>query len=184
MSSREKYLDQKKQAKQRNIPWLFNYITWWRIWCRSGKWKKRGIYKGCFVMSRPGDKGPYAPWNVEIIRCERNHREGNLGRKCSTRTKAIMSNNTRNSWKDPDFRSKMFNRAHRERISKSLVGNRRKRDKGKKCMLTDSLGRRSVYPSVSTAARANNLSKQRLYAVARGDQEYHMGYKCRYIGDQ
>ncbi len=77
----ERYKQQKRGAKRRDIPWLFTYITWWRTWCESGKWQKRGTKRGQYVMSRPGDKGPYAPWDVRVVKVEKNISEALIGNK-------------------------------------------------------------------------------------------------------
>ena len=44
-------------------------------------------------MSRPGDKGPYAPWNVKIIEAGKNVSEGLLGKPKTDITKQKMSKN-------------------------------------------------------------------------------------------
>lgn len=54
-------------AGQRGIQWEFTFETWWLVWKDSGHWRERGRGKGKYVMSRPGDVGPYAPHNVKII---------------------------------------------------------------------------------------------------------------------
>ena len=72
---RKKYFSHRANAKGRGIPWCFNYVTWIKIWYGSGHWCDRGPYKGQYVMSRPGDRGPYAPWNVRIVEQEINHME-------------------------------------------------------------------------------------------------------------
>lgn len=63
---RGKFKYQKYEAKRRNIEWLLTYDEWWAIWETSGKWKLRGNYSGGYVMSRPGDVGPYSVGNVVI----------------------------------------------------------------------------------------------------------------------
>ncbi len=80
-SHRAAYKRQRQHAKQRCIAWLFNYSTWWKIWIESREWENRGNKKGQYCMSRPGDKGPYSPWNVKIITHSENSREGNIGYK-------------------------------------------------------------------------------------------------------
>ncbi len=85
-SRKRKYSDAKWYAKKRGIPWLFNYVTWWRKWCESSKWHLRGNKRDQYVMSRPEDKGPYAPWNVRICLSGENIREAHLGKKRSTKS--------------------------------------------------------------------------------------------------
>jgi transcriptional regulator with XRE-family HTH domain len=63
------YGEQRSNAKHRGIPWEFTFATWWAMWDASGKWESRGRGKGLgdWVMSRPGDVGPYSPSNVVIV---------------------------------------------------------------------------------------------------------------------
>ena len=68
-----KYRTHKNGAKQRNIPFLLTFEEWWNIWDQSGHWEERGPKKGQFVMSRYGDKGPYAVGNVFIQSQRGNH---------------------------------------------------------------------------------------------------------------
>lgn len=63
---RAKFKYQKYEAKRRKVEWLLSYDEWWAIWEASGKWELRGNYGGGYVMSRPGDVGPYSVANVVI----------------------------------------------------------------------------------------------------------------------
>src|SRR5437660_337438 len=58
-------------AVKRDIPFL-TLEEWWKIWCDSGRWAERGCRRGQYVMSRPGDVGPYAAWNVRICTAAEN----------------------------------------------------------------------------------------------------------------
>lgn len=64
--ARRAFQYQRKSADRRGIGWQLSFEQWWRIWSESGKWEVRGKTKGCYVMARPGDKGPYAVGNVYI----------------------------------------------------------------------------------------------------------------------
>lgn len=70
---RRAFRQQRRNAKQRGIPWNFNFKDWWMIW--EPHWEKRGRYIGEMVMSRPNDEGPYEIGNVQIITAADNHRE-------------------------------------------------------------------------------------------------------------
>ncbi len=59
-------------AKQRGVEWLFTEAEWLDVWKSSGHFEKRGRGPGCYQMARFGDCGPYAPWNVLIVRMESN----------------------------------------------------------------------------------------------------------------
>jgi hypothetical protein len=85
----EKYLDavrsgalqayrvQRARAAIRGIAWEFKgFSDWWSVWEKSGKWDMRGRRLGQYVMSRLGDVGPYAEWNVCIILHSENIKQG------------------------------------------------------------------------------------------------------------
>jgi len=65
-----KFIQQRKNARKRNIKWDLTLTEWWAVW--EGKFHKRGRNKGQFVMSRYGDKGAYSINNVEIVTCTEN----------------------------------------------------------------------------------------------------------------
>jgi hypothetical protein len=67
----------KNNARLRGIPFLLNFDEWWTIWEASGRWDQRGSQRGQYVMSRPGDTGPYAIDNVAIVLAEENRAERN-----------------------------------------------------------------------------------------------------------
>lgn len=64
---RGRYAEQKRHALRRGVPFLLTFDEWWAIWAKSKKYVKRGNHKGCFVMGRHDDVGPYAVGNVAII---------------------------------------------------------------------------------------------------------------------
>jgi len=66
------YVKHKNNAKQRGIEWHFTFDSWLKVWKESGHFEERGHAKGKFVMARIGDCGPYAEWNVRIVRSEAN----------------------------------------------------------------------------------------------------------------
>lgn len=73
--ARYAYANQRKAAASRGIGWEFDLWSWWCVWRDSGKWEQRGLLSEDYCMSRPGDYGPYAPGNVEIITSGQNHRD-------------------------------------------------------------------------------------------------------------
>lgn len=76
---------QRIHARQRGVEWLLTFEQWFAIWTESGHWHERGRTRGCYVMGRHGDVGPYAVGNVSIITTEQNVREANaIGTKYST----------------------------------------------------------------------------------------------------
>ena len=80
-AARKMYRDQKSSAKERDIPFLLDFVEWLVIWDMSGKLDDRGRLKGQYVMARKGDIGPYAWWNVDIIQCGENVSQAQVGRK-------------------------------------------------------------------------------------------------------
>jgi hypothetical protein len=73
-SPRALFLDQKRNAKGRGIPFFLTFAEWWSVWEQSGHWEQRGCHQGEYVMSRPGDD---AVGNVRIVQVEANIREMN-----------------------------------------------------------------------------------------------------------
>jgi hypothetical protein len=91
----DKYNVHKNGAKSRNIEWLFTFDTWWDMWEQSGKWSQRGNKRGCYVMARIGDIGPYCPTNVRIILAEDNHKEAKINGRLPSIKGRVMSKETR-----------------------------------------------------------------------------------------
>lgn len=69
-----KFVQQRNNAKRRNIDWQLTLGEWWQIWEASGKWDERGRGSG-YVMARHGDTGPYAVGNVKVINGRENQSE-------------------------------------------------------------------------------------------------------------
>jgi hypothetical protein len=85
----------KDSAKQRGIRFLFTFAEWEAWWIENlgADWlKKRGPRSGQYVMARKGDKGPYAPWNVECITSNKNHSDT---AKNGTSTRGIKNPNAK-----------------------------------------------------------------------------------------
>lgn len=76
-SPKGQYTKHKINARRRGVEFKLTFEEWWDIWQKSGHWDKRGNRKGCYVMSRLRDEGPYAVGNVFIATfssnvCDRN----------------------------------------------------------------------------------------------------------------
>jgi hypothetical protein len=67
---------QRRNAKQRGIPFLMTFEEWWDWWQVDDRWARRGRRKGCLVMARFGDVGPYAIGNIYCSECIDNLRLG------------------------------------------------------------------------------------------------------------
>lgn len=68
----------KCSAKWRGIEFYFtkeSWCAWWKNNLGSDWFKKRGPFKGQYVMARKGDKGPYVEWNVECILSTKNNQD-------------------------------------------------------------------------------------------------------------
>lgn len=72
---RTAYTQQRKSSRLRGIEWLFTPETWLVVWELSGRLSERGNGLGKYVMTRPGDSGPYSEDNVRIRKHEENVRE-------------------------------------------------------------------------------------------------------------
>ena len=74
--ARRKYLQQKNNAKRRDIGWCITFPQWASIWERSGKINMRGrSLNNQFVMARKNDSGPYMVGNVYIVTGAENLKE-------------------------------------------------------------------------------------------------------------
>lgn len=71
-SDRGRYTKARRNALDRGVEWLFDFESWLKVWKDSGHYGKRGRAAGTYQMARKGDCGPYAPWNVSIVRMESN----------------------------------------------------------------------------------------------------------------
>lgn len=85
------YLQHKRNAGVRNIPWEMTFGDWMRIWQESGKWLLRGRGKGHYCMSRKGDAGAYSPDNVHVVTNDENIAEGWIVTPASKRFGAPMA---------------------------------------------------------------------------------------------
>ena len=91
---------QKLHAAKRKIPFLLTFAEWLAVWRASRKLSLRGSRRGCYVMSRYGDLGPYALGNVfiqlgrnNILEGKKLHRNRRLGIKrvivCPLKSKGV-----------------------------------------------------------------------------------------------
>lgn len=85
------FLKHRRGAKRRKIEFFFTFEEWLIVWLRSGKINERGPKGHHYCMTRKGDKGPYAIWNVVVKTRIENSREGSLGKKLPPLTRQKMS---------------------------------------------------------------------------------------------
>ena len=71
-SDKGRYARARNNALQRGVEWLFTFDEWLEVWKESGHYAERGRGPGRYQMARLGDCGPYANWNVRIVRMEAN----------------------------------------------------------------------------------------------------------------
>lgn len=71
-SDKGRYTKARRNALDRGVEWLFDFDSWLKVWKDSGHYAERGRGPGCYQMARKGDCGPYADWNVVIVRMESN----------------------------------------------------------------------------------------------------------------
>lgn len=74
-AAHERFRQQRWRAGARGIDWLFSFEAWIEFWVESGKWNLRGRGAGKYVMSRPGDIGPYSRENCVICTFVENIQE-------------------------------------------------------------------------------------------------------------
>jgi hypothetical protein len=58
------FIQQKRTAGKRRIPFLFNFAQWWEFWSTENRWACRGLTKADLMMARFNDEGPYSQVNV------------------------------------------------------------------------------------------------------------------------
>jgi DNA-binding XRE family transcriptional regulator len=100
MTPSKAFDDQKRHAKDRNIPFLFSYSEWLEMWLISGKWENRGKQRGCFQMCRFGDEGAYSPRNCYIGSVADNQKERHNHSEPETQKIIELYKNTRMSQKE------------------------------------------------------------------------------------
>lgn len=69
------YRNHKNLSRIRGIEFNLTLPEWWKIWCESGKFERRGKRNDQYVMSRHNDIGPYSTENVRIITVKENRNE-------------------------------------------------------------------------------------------------------------
>lgn len=82
---RDAFRNQRRRAAERGIEWRFTFDEWLRLWVDSGHLGQRGRGRGCYVMARRGDSGPYAAGNVSIQLYEENARDCRLNHPSQNR---------------------------------------------------------------------------------------------------
>ena len=130
------FRDQRRRAKRRGIEFLFTFEEWLDVWECSGKLALRGPGKNGYCMSRPGDVGPYAPWNVVIKTISENSLEAApYGRKISLTVRKKMSASRTGVKRKPfsaktrlkmsiSARKKRLSPTHKINIGKAVSGER------------------------------------------------------------
>ena len=76
----KRYLQQRAQARMRDIEFTITLEEWCNLWITSGKWEQRGRRKDQYCMSRIGDDGAYELGNVFIQLHGDNVRDAQLGK--------------------------------------------------------------------------------------------------------
>lgn len=85
------YRQHRASARGRRIGFELTFSQWLNIWLESNHLLERGCKRGHFVMSRPGDRGPYAVGNVEIILHGENAAQAHRGKIVSAATRRKLS---------------------------------------------------------------------------------------------
>lgn len=62
-------------ARRRGIAFHFDFESWVAWWLTDDRWLNRGLHRGCFVMARLKDVGPYSPSNVYCATVQQNLRD-------------------------------------------------------------------------------------------------------------
>ena len=115
-TAKDKYWQQKTQARLRKLEFTLTFEQWYDIWQQSGKWEQRGRKKGQYVMSRIGDNGGYTPENVFIQSNADNNRDAAPNR---TYTKKSFINRT--PW-NKGMKTGPLSLEHKEKLSLIFTG--------------------------------------------------------------
>lgn len=113
-----KYAQHKRDAKKRCVVFSLTFFDWVIIWVSSGHFHERGVKRGQYVMARFNDVGPYSVENVEIILCEQNHADGNIGKPRPKNAEYRKKISTTMS-------GRKLSSEHRQAIGNSVRGKRR-----------------------------------------------------------
>lgn len=62
-----KYRNKRRNTIEQGVKWDLSLPDWWKIWQQSGKWKKRGLGKKKYVMSRKDMNKPFTKDNAIVI---------------------------------------------------------------------------------------------------------------------
>ena len=171
-SLRFMYVGQRRGAAHRGIEFLLTFEEWLQIWENSGHLAERGARKGCYVMARFGDKGPYAVGNVKIILHEENSRERRMSEKGKAKIrKANAAAGVLFAVGSTLNRGRVHSAESRVNFSKGQIGNTNRRGKpasqaAKEKMRRAKLGR---VLTEETKAKMSEAHKRR-WAKLRGDK--------------
>jgi transcriptional regulator with XRE-family HTH domain len=58
------FLAQRAASIKRGIEFKLTFQEWWDWWQFDNRWERRGTRRGCFVMARKNDEGPYSLENI------------------------------------------------------------------------------------------------------------------------
>lgn len=91
-----KFVEQRRNAKVRDIGWELTFAQWWGIWQESGHWGERGRGQG-YCMARWADDGPYSVENVYICTIGQNFSDSYITKPASARAAKAAITRARNS---------------------------------------------------------------------------------------
>jgi hypothetical protein len=104
-------------ATGRKISFEFTYeqwVAWWEEQLGPDWFERRGPWRGCYVMARRGDVGPYHPDNVMCVLHSQNN-----GELLTAETRTQMSTAVRKRFSDPAEREKQ-SKIQRRRFSNPI----------------------------------------------------------------
>ena len=107
---KQAFVTQRNNAFYRGIKFLLTFEEWLKEWEDSGHLHERGKFKDQYVMSRLGDKGPYAVGNVAIVKAVVNSTEAAV-RPRSDQAKINMKS---------AFRTRVRSDEHQKNLTASL----------------------------------------------------------------
>jgi hypothetical protein len=100
-----RWREQRYNSEHRGIAFELSLADWPAIWIGSGRYRQRGRRSGQYVMSRPGDTGPYSVDNVAIVLVQANLDEGRR-HPCAPKTRAKIASRLKGNTNNLGHRQK------------------------------------------------------------------------------
>lgn len=116
------YNMQRYAAKKRNVDFRLSFDEWLDLWVSSGKLDKRGRGRGKYCMARFNDSGPYATYNVQIIKHTKNTSDAHYNDRAPIRAIKMSIAMKGRKWNGPKLKYTFHGRTLTSREWSALAG--------------------------------------------------------------